>query len=40
VSPVYNALAPKKGANLSINSDLLRQTLTLNINLSAMLDRL
>lgn len=37
--PIYNALAPKKAANLSINSDLLNQARTLNINLSATLEQ-
>jgi len=30
----YNATAPKKSANLSINADLLQQARQLNINLS------
>jgi antitoxin CcdA len=37
--PTYNALAPKKATNLSINSDLLSQARTLNINLSGTLEQ-
>lgn len=36
---LYNTAAPKKAANLSVNSDLLRKTQALNINLSATLER-
>jgi antitoxin CcdA len=36
---LYNTAAPKKAANLSVNSDLLRKTRALNINLSATLER-
>lgn len=36
---LYNTAAPKKAANLSINSDLLKKTRILNINLSATLER-
>jgi len=36
---LYNPDAPKKAANLSVNSDLLRKTRALNINLSATLER-
>lgn len=35
---LYNTAAPKKATNLSINSDLLRKTRELNINLSATLE--
>lgn len=35
---VYNPNAPKKSANLSINSDLLQQAKELKINLSKMLE--
>jgi len=36
---LYDTAAPKKSANLSVNSDLLRKTRALNINLSATLER-
>ena len=36
---LYNYDAPKKPTNLSINSDLLKKTKTLNINLSATLEQ-
>ncbi|MCH8538001.1 MAG: type II toxin-antitoxin system CcdA family antitoxin [Alkalimonas sp.] len=36
---LYNTDAPKKATNLSVNSDLLRKTRALNINLSATLER-
>ncbi|MET4028264.1 antitoxin CcdA [Marinobacter sp. MBR-99] len=39
MAELYNTTAPKKAANLSINSDLLRKTRELNINLSATLER-
>jgi antitoxin CcdA len=39
MAELYNAAAPKKAANLSVNSDLLRKTRELNINLSATLER-
>lgn len=39
MTELYNTAAPKKAANLSINSDLLRKTRELNINLSATLER-
>jgi antitoxin CcdA len=39
MAELYNAAAPKKAANLSVNSDLLRKTRDLNINLSATLER-
>jgi antitoxin CcdA len=39
MAELYDSAAPKKAANLSINSDLLRKTRELNINLSATLER-
>lgn len=39
MAELYNPAAPKRAANLSINSDLLRRTRELNINLSAILER-
>nr|WP_298414182.1 type II toxin-antitoxin system CcdA family antitoxin [uncultured Halomonas sp.] len=36
---LYDTTAPKKSANLSVNSDLLAKTRALNINLSATLER-
>ena len=39
MSPIYDALAPKKTTNLSINSDLLSQARNLRINLSATLEQ-
>ncbi|MDN3524679.1 type II toxin-antitoxin system CcdA family antitoxin [Halomonas sabkhae] len=39
MAELYNPAAPKKAANLSINSDLLHRTRALNINLSATLER-
>lgn len=35
----YDVTAPKKAANLSVNSDLLLKSRALNINLSATLER-
>jgi antitoxin CcdA len=35
---LYDIAAPKKAANLSINSDLLQKSRALNINLSAALE--
>lgn len=35
----YDASAPKKAANLSVNSDLLEQAKALNINLSRTLEQ-
>lgn len=35
---LYDINAPKKAANLSINSDLLQKSRALNINLSAALE--
>lgn len=39
MAELYNTAAPKKAANLSVNSDLLRKIRDLNINLSATLER-
>ena len=36
---IFNQAAPKKSANLSINSDLLQQAKQLNINLSQTLEQ-
>ena len=36
---LYNTNAPKKAANVSINSDLLREAKILKINLSATLEQ-
>jgi antitoxin CcdA len=36
---LYNLNAPKKPTNLSLNSDLLKKTKALNINLSATLEQ-
>ena len=36
--PIYRADAPKKAANLSINTDLLRQAREARINLSRVLE--
>lgn len=38
MQPIYDPLAPKKAANLSINADLLGQAKALDINLSATLE--
>ncbi len=38
MTALYNPDAPKKAANLSINSDLLQQAKELKINLSKMLE--
>jgi len=35
---IYDETAPKKSANLSVNSDLLKKARRLNINLSATLE--
>ena len=35
---IYDETAPKKSANLSVNSDLLKKAKGLNINLSATLE--
>ena len=37
--PVYDDTAPKKATNLSINSDLLRKSRELDINLSSALEQ-
>lgn len=39
MSDFYNAEAPKKPTNVSINSDLLSQARSLKINLSATLEQ-
>ena len=39
MSDLYNNNAPKKAANVSINSDLLREAKILKINLSATLEQ-
>ncbi len=36
--PLYDSRAPKKAANLSINSDLLRRARQFDVNLSAVLE--
>ncbi|ALS35088.1 hypothetical protein PTRA_b0643 [Pseudoalteromonas translucida KMM 520] len=36
---LYDSNAPKKATNLSLNSDLLKKTRALNINLSATLEQ-
>jgi len=38
MSFAYNANAPKKATNISLNSDLVRQAKAYGINLSAMLE--
>ena len=35
MQPLYDFEAPKKATNLSLNSDLLKRSRALNINLSA-----
>lgn len=39
MQPAYNPQAPKRPANLSINSDLLNKARELEINLSATLEQ-
>ena len=39
MAELYHTAAPQTAANLSVNSDLLRKTRELNINLSATLER-
>lgn len=39
MAELHNSAAPKKAANLSVNSDRLRKTRELNINVSATLER-
>ena len=38
MQPLYDAEAPKKPTNLSVNSDLLEKCRAMNINLSATLE--
>ena len=39
MQPLYDYEAPKKATNLSLNSDLLKRSRALNINLSATLEQ-
>ena len=39
MNPLFDINAPKKAANLSINSDLLAKSRAMNINLSATLEK-
>lgn len=39
MQPLYDFKAPKKATNLSLNSDLLKRSRALNINLSATLEQ-
>jgi len=39
MQPLYDHGAPKKATNLSLNSDLLKKSRALNINLSATLEQ-
>ena len=39
MQPLYDFDAPKKPTNLSLNSDLLKRSKALNINLSATLEQ-
>ncbi len=39
MQPLYDFEAPKKATNLSLNSDLLKRSRELNINLSATLEQ-
>ncbi|GAA6136163.1 type II toxin-antitoxin system CcdA family antitoxin [Oceaniserpentilla sp. 4NH20-0058] len=39
MEPLYDAQAPKKPTNLSVNSDLLNKCKALHINLSATLEQ-
>lgn len=39
MQPLYDHEAPKKATNLSLNSDLLKRSRALNINLSATLEQ-
>lgn len=39
MQPLYDYDAPKKPTNLSLNSDLLKRSRALNINLSATLEQ-
>lgn len=38
MSPLYDTTAPKKPANLSVNSDLLNRAKDLRINISSVLE--
>ena len=39
MQPLYDNKAPKKATNLSLNSDLLKRSKSLDINLSATLEQ-
>jgi antitoxin CcdA len=39
MQPLYDHNAPRKATNLSVNSDLLKKSRSLNINLSAVLEQ-
>jgi antitoxin CcdA len=39
MQPIYDIKAPKKATNLSLNSDLLKRSKALHINLSATLEQ-
>ena len=39
MEPLYDTDAPKKPTNLTVNSDLLKKSRALNINLSAALEK-
>lgn len=39
MQPLYDASAPKKPTNLSVNSDLLMRIKDMNINISATLEK-
>ena len=39
MQPIFNAHAPKRAVNLSVNADLLSRARELNINLSATLEQ-
>ena len=39
MEPIFDLDAPKKATNLSVNSDLLRKSRALDINLSATLEQ-
>lgn len=39
MQPLYDHEAPKKATNLSLNSDLLKKSRAMNINLSATLEQ-
>jgi antitoxin CcdA len=40
MEPLYDTAAPKKPTNLTVNSDLLKKSRALNINLSAALEKI